>query len=403
MSAEMFAPETYAANRQPLSKASPLPGWCYASPEWHDREVETVFRTEWLCVGRMDQVPNPGDFFSISLLKHPLIVVRDTQHKVNVLSAVCRHRGAVITEGQGRCRQLVCPYHNWTYALDGELINTPGVPPPMEHSEGFDKAYHRLRRLRSEQWGGFIFVTFNANPAPLAQSLGTLPAFLANYQLDRMRFVRRDIYDVDCNWKVWLENAFENYHVPTIHRRHVDPAKPQNWTFEETDGTWEAMYSERSIVAHSGLPTLPGLSEKERSGLYHVWVQPSLHLVLTASFARYLQYLPEGPEKFKLIVNWTFPETAIGRPDFEEIVKRDYYDKFAEVFREDLRIATNVQRGMRSGAFEPGRYSVEEYIVHKIANYVLDRTLTPESKRPVLACNHGRSPERDPADRPRAR
>ncbi len=363
----MFSPEKYVVNRRALAQASPLPGWCYASPEWHERELDSVFRNEWLCVGRVDQVPNPGDFFSIPLLGQPLIVVRDHSNKVNVLSAVCRHRGAVITESDGRCRQFVCPYHNWTYALDGQLVATPGLPPPMEESIGFANAHYRLNALTTEFWAGFIFVTFNPNAMPLLESLGTLPGFLGNYRLENMQFVRRDIYEVDCNWKVWLENAFENYHVPTLHRKHVDPTKPQSWSFEQTDGRWEAMYSERSIVAHSGLPTLDGLSEKEASGLYHIWVKPSLHLVLTASFARYLLYLPEGTGKFRLMVNWTFPRSAIERPDFAEIVSRDYYDKFAEVFKEDLRIATNVQRGMRSRAFEPGRYSVEEYIVHRIA------------------------------------
>ena len=377
---DIFAPETYAHVRRPLAEASPLPWQCYASPEWHEREMDSIFRSEWLCVGRVDQVPKPGDFFSIPLLGQPLVVTRDHNGKVNVLSAVCRHRGAVITESDGRCKQFMCPYHNWTYALDGELIKTPGTPPPMDASVGFDRSHYRLNAITTDFWAGFIFVTFNPNPKPLLQSLGTLPAFVANYQLENMQFVRRDIYEVDCNWKVWLENAFENYHVPTIHRKHVDPKQPQNWHFEESDGRWEAMYSRRSIVAHKGLPTLSGLDERQAGGLFHVWVAPSLHLVLTASFARYLLYLPEGPNKFRLMVNWTFPKAAIERPDFEEIVKRDYWDKFAEVFKEDLRIATNVQRGMRSRAFEPGRYSVEEYIVHKIARYVVDRVVEPEAR-----------------------
>ena len=371
----MFSRETYAQVLRPLTQAEPLPGWCYASPEWHEREIDAIFRKEWLCVGRVDQVPNPGDFYSIPLLGQPLVITRDHENEVNVLSAVCRHRGAIITEGEGRCRQFMCPYHNWTYALDGSLINTPGLPPPMDASVGFDKSHYHLTRIRHDVWAGFIFVTFDAHAKPLLESLGTLPSFLENYRLERMQFVRRDVYEVDCNWKVWLENAFENYHVPTIHRKHVDPSKPQNWEFEESDGRWEAMYSARSIVAHTGLPTMSGLSDRQAGGLFHVWVAPSLHLVLTASFARYLLYLPEGPNKFRLMVNWTFPKAAIERPDFTEIVKRDYWDKFAEVFREDLRIATNVQRGMRSRAFQPGRLSVEEYIVHRIANYVVGRVV----------------------------
>ena len=100
----LFAPETYAANRRPLAEASPLPGWCYVSPEWHQREVDTIFRKDWVCVGRVEQVPNPGDFFSIEVVGQPLIVVRDQLNQVHVLSALCRHRGAIITEGEGRCR-----------------------------------------------------------------------------------------------------------------------------------------------------------------------------------------------------------------------------------------------------------------------------------------------------------
>ena len=321
MTVDLFSPETYAASRRPLEQASPLPGWCYVSPEWHAREMETMFRgpnSEWLCVGRVDQVPNSGDFYTIPVLGNPLIVARDKDGKVNVMSAVCRHRGAVITEGEGRCKQFMCPYHNWTYALNGELIATPGLPPPMAGSKDFDLADHRLTAITTDFWAGFIFITFNPKPKPLMQSLGSLPEFLKNYQLDQMQFTHRDIYEVDCNWKIWLENAFENYHVPTIHRKHVDPSKPQNWQFEKTDGAWEAMYSERSIVAYSGLPALENLSQREAGGLFHIWLKPSVQIIITSSSMKYRQYLPEGPEKLRLIENWTFPKTTVERPDFAD-------------------------------------------------------------------------------------
>ena len=234
------------------------------------------------------------------------------------MSAVCRHRGAVITEGEGRCKQFMCPYHNWTYALNGELIATPGLPPPMAGSKDFDLADHRLTAITTDFWAGFIFITFNPKPKPLMQSLGSLPEFLKNYQLDQMQFTHRDIYEVDCNWKIWLENAFENYHVPTIHRKHVDPSKPQNWQFEKTDGAWEAMYSERSIVAYSGLPALENLSQREAGGLFHIWLKPSVQIIITSSSMKYRQYLPEGPEKLRLIENWTFPKTTVERADFAD-------------------------------------------------------------------------------------
>ena len=101
---DIFSPEHYRATRLPLPKASPLPGWCYTSPEWHQREVETLFRKDWLCVGRAEQIPDKGDFFSIEVIGQPLIVVRDEQKQVRVHSAICRHRGAIIAQGQkGKC------------------------------------------------------------------------------------------------------------------------------------------------------------------------------------------------------------------------------------------------------------------------------------------------------------
>lgn len=378
-SESMFSPAHYAATRLPLHEASPLPGWCYTSPEWYQREIDTMFRKDWLCVGRVEQVPEPGSYFSIEVIGQPLIVVRDEHGDVRVHSALCRHRGAIITEGAGKCRAFTCPYHSWTYAPSGRLIGTPGTPPPMAGVAGFNPADHGLRPIRSEIWGGFIFITFNAGAEPLLTWLGDLPAFLAGYRLDEMQWTNRDMYEVDCNWKVWLENAFENYHAWTIHRKHMDPKHPQNWRFEKTQGPWEAMFSKRSIVAYAGLPEIDGLEADKAAGLFHIWVQPSLQIILTSSYMKFRQYLPEGPEKLRLYENWTFPRSTIARPDFGDIVGPAYYHKYSEIVREDLGINPNVQKAMRTGAYEPGRFSLEEYIVHRIANHVLDRVVGPDA------------------------
>ena len=380
MAPDIFAPEHYAASRRPLSQASPLPGWCYASPEWHAREIETIFRgpgAEWLCIGRVDQVPKPGDFYTIPLLGQPLLVVRDIGSKVHVHSAVCRHRGAIVAAGEGNCRAFICPYHSWTYRLDGGLAAVPGAPSPYDGVENFDKGALGLTPVRSEIWAGFIFVNFDPQAKPLMQWLGGLPDFLARYRIEEMQFTHRDIYEVDCNWKVWLENAFENYHVATIHRDHYDPKNPQRWEFMSAD-SFDAMYSRRSIVAYSGLPPIDGLNEREASGLHHVWLRPSLQIIISASSMKYRQYLPEGPEKLRLIENWTFPRSTVARSDFGDTVGPSYYEKYSQIIREDLTISPVVQRGMRSGAFRPGRYSLEEYVVHRIANYVLDRVIGPQ-------------------------
>jgi choline monooxygenase len=378
MTLNMFAPEIYTATRLPLHQASPLPGWCYTSPEWYQREVDTMFKKDWICVGRAEQIPAVGDFFSIEVVGQPLIVVRDETGQVRVHSALCRHRGAIITEGKGKCRAFVCPYHSWTYGLGGKLVSTPGNPPPMAGVEGFRIADHNLTPIRSELWGGFVFITFNEKAEPLHQWLGDLPAFLAGYDLENMQWTNKDTYEVDCNWKVWLENAFENYHAMTIHRKHMDPANPQNWEFEKTGGPWEAMFSKRSIVAYSGLPPIPGLDARQASGLFHIWIQPSVQIILTSSYMKFRQYLPEGPDKLRLYENWAFPRSTVESPDFSQVVGPEYYEKYSQIVKEDLGINPNVQRAMRTGAYRPGRFSLEEYIVHRIANRVLDRVIGPD-------------------------
>ncbi len=374
----IFSPEHYKDTRKPLHEASTLPGWCYVDNEWYEREVEMLFKKNWICVGRVEQVPKAGDYYSIEIVGQPLIVIRDENQQVKVHSALCRHRGAIITEGAGHCRALVCPYHSWTYSPSGKLLNTPGNPPPMAGVAGFNMADHNLISFRTELWGGFIFVNFDENAEPLLSWLGDLPEFLSSYQLENMQWTNRDMYEVDCNWKIWLENAFENYHVPSIHRDHYDPANPSNWIFEETKGPWEAMFSKRSIVAYSGLPDVPGIDEKKAQGLFHIWIEPSLQIILTANYMKFRQYLPEGPEKLRLYENWTFPKSTVEMPNFNDIVGADYYEKYSQIIREDLGINPNVQKSMRSGSYRPGRYSLEEFIVHRIANRVLDRVVGPQ-------------------------
>ena len=374
----IFSPEHYKDTRKPLHEASTLPGWCYVDNEWYEREVEMLFKKNWICVGRVEQVPKAGDYYSIEIVGQPLIVIRDETQQVKVHSALCRHRGAIITEGAGHCRALVCPYHSWTYSPSGKLLNTPGNPPPMAGVSGFNMADHNLISFRTELWGGFIFVNFDENAEPLLSWLGDLPEFLSSYQLENMQWTNRDMYEVDCNWKIWLENAFENYHVPSIHRDHYDPTNPSNWIFEETKGPWEAMFSKRSIVAYSGLPDVAGIDEKKAQGLFHIWVEPSLQIILTANYMKFRQYLPEGPEKLRLYENWTFPKSTVEMPNFNDIVGADYYEKYSQIIREDFGINPNVQKSMRSGSYRPGRYSLEEFIVHRIANRILDKVVGPQ-------------------------
>jgi choline monooxygenase len=373
ISAKLGIQPQLTATQRPLAEASVLPPACYTSSEWLDLEVQTIFMREWICIGRQETIPKAGDYFTISVGNEPVAAVRGKDGIVRAFSNVCRHRASpVLTARSGNVKTLCCPYHCWTYSLDGRLFSTPGYPPPMEHVKDFNREEYGLFQLRLEAWAGFLFVNFDRDAPPLAEWLGDFPEFMKNYRFEEMIFQHSLRYDVECNWKVYLENSMESYHSPYLHRKHVDPARPALWTFENSRGPYEAMYSTGSVVSFSGLPTIPGLSEKEQRGMYHVWVHPNLQIVATPTYMAYRHYFPKGPDKFEIIFNWCFPPEAIKAAPFSEVAQK-YYAKSEEILLEDMEICPRIQQGLHSAFYRPGRYSTQEYIVHKIANYVLQR------------------------------
>ena len=166
----IFSPERYVGTRAPIEEAVPLPPEVYFSEEWYDREVETIFRREWLVATREEEIPNPGDYVRLDIVDEPLVILRDDDGVIRALSASCRHRGSELMTGSGNCRRITCPYHAWSYALDGELIATPA----MHEADDFDKADHPLPSVRAETWGGFVFINFDPDANSLLESLGGL-------------------------------------------------------------------------------------------------------------------------------------------------------------------------------------------------------------------------------------
>lgn len=370
---------------QPLVQASTLPGSCYTSTSWYEGELDKIFRREWLCVGRQERIPNAGDYFTISIGPEPVVVVRGRDGIVRAFSNVCRHRGCMVVSGAGNGKALVCPYHNWTYGLTGELISTPGRPNPMDDIEGFNREDYGLVELRVDSWGGFVFVNFWKDGPALRSWLGDLPDFLANYKFEEMHFEHELSYDVACNWKVYLENSMESYHSPILHRKHyADPSNPAPWTFEETKGPYEAMYSTGSVITFGNLPVIEGLSDKQRDGMFHIWVHPNLQIVATPTYMAYRHYLPRGPEKFQIVFNWCFPPAARDSSKFDEVANW-YYAKSEAILQEDMEICPTVQEGLRSDLYTPGRFSPQEFIVHRIGRYVLERVLGDAASAPRAA------------------
>ncbi len=375
--ADLFAPENFAATRRPIREAQTLAPYAYWSPEFYAREVERIFLREWLCVGRAEQVPKAGDYFTVELFGRPLIVVRDKAGRVRAHVNSCRHRGTEIVAGDGQCTAFHCPYHNWTYALSGELLGTP----EMEEAVAFDKGDYGLLPVKLETWGGFLFVNFDPASAPLLSVLGDLPKLMRNYKMEELVCTRRQNYEVLCNWKVYVENAMEEYHTPTVHKSQYTERVPlESWVVEETRGLYEVLYTETkgslALLGDEGFPPIPGLSQKELIGSYIPYVYPTLVFLISPDTMFYVIVEPQGPEHSTIRMGNCFAVSTVARPDFEATAKR-YYNRTSTTLPQDNNACATQQRGIRAPGARPGRYSMREQLVHHIANYVLDRLLGP--------------------------
>ena len=377
-SRDIFSPANFTATRLPLSQASGLPGFCYTRADWYEREVEQILFKEWICVGRTEQIEKPGDYFTERVAGEPVLVVRDERNVIRAHLAICRHRGTELVSGTGNRKAFSCPYHSWTYGLDGCLRATPGNPKPMETAENFRKEDNGLIPLKAETWGGFIFINFDPDSKPLLTHLGELPERFGNHRLEEMRHGRRWDLEGPFNWKMYIENAREGYHLPTVHRSlwHADQPVPQ-WSPVATKGNYLAMYSNGALWSPKKrvLPEIEGLSEKEREGTYALTIFPTLLLNLMPTHIAYVRLFPDGAERTRISIQVCFLKSTLDRHDFEQLAAPIYaaVDAFQP---QDMDIGPVAQRGLRSRFYDGGRYSpVGEPLVHDIANYVLDRVV----------------------------
>ena len=284
----LFDPALYTELRKPLDQAHGLPPACYFDEAFYQRELETIFHTGWVMVGRVERLPEPGSYFTAEFGATRLILTRAEDGRLHALANTCRHRGSPLLEGEGRCKTIACPYHAWTYGLDGKLLGAPG----MKESLGFDTAEYPLHSARVDTWGGFIFVCLSPLTVPLASWLGDLPARLDMYGFEHMRTGRRVSYDVACNWKVWVENFMEGYHIPTVHRSTISRQKAVNipedpgrgeYTaiYERHEGTRALLYGDR-LPAHRDSQRRLVRGQPIRTGLsgHHVGHRQRHHVVL---------------------------------------------------------------------------------------------------------------------------
>ncbi|MFD2844996.1 aromatic ring-hydroxylating oxygenase subunit alpha [Paracoccus cavernae] len=205
--------ELLAAAARPMVDARAMPPSVYTSTDFLDLELSEIFGKEWVCVGHASGLPNVGDYLTFDLAGQPIVVIRDREQGIRAFSNVCLHRMSTLVEGTGNKRVLVCPYHAWTYGLDGQLRGAPF----MAETTGFCKENYKLPAIRCEEWKGWIYVTLDNDRPSLASGLGELDAMIAPYEVENYQECFRETHVWDTNWKVLAENFMESYHLPVCH------------------------------------------------------------------------------------------------------------------------------------------------------------------------------------------
>jgi choline monooxygenase len=349
-----------------LSRARTLRSDWYHDPALLEREKRGVFARTWQLVGRANQVRLPGEYFTCSVAGEDLVVTR--AGSLHALSAVCRHRAGPVARGSGQRKTLQCAYHGWTYALDGQLQ----AAPEFEGVQGFDASQVCLPSFRVEEWGGFVFVNLSAAGPGLAGALGEIPAQTRRLPLDRMSLYRRVEYELACNWKTYVDNYLEGYHIPLVHPGLFRELDYSAYRVE----TYEGYSRQRAPLRPRGEDALFARSVQDGApavALYY-WVFPNLMLNLYPDNVQVNLVQPLAPERTMTRFEWyVLDPTRAG-------VAQEFERSFAfaeQVQREDIAICEAVQRGLRSRTYSSGRYSVQrENGVHHfhglLARYTAD-------------------------------
>jgi choline monooxygenase len=363
-----------------LSRAQTLPKAWYLDEAMLVRERDRLFGRTWQWAGRSADVAEPGQYVTLEVAGEPILVTRDEAGELRAFYNVCRHRAGPPARGSGRRRAFQCAYHGWTYGLDGRLLTAR----EMEGVENFACAEFGLVPVRADVWGPLLFVNLDAEAEPLEAALRPIRREVeaAGIDLGAMRSARRRDYDIACNWKVYVDNYLEGYHIPFVHPglfKELDYDRYEVCTFQgyskqfapirpAVPGGGERAYG-RYVAAEAGTAR----PAEEPVALYY-WLFPNLMLNVYPDNVSANLIVPTALGRTLTIFEWF---TAPGLPVADVEATVAFSD---EIQQEDIRICEDVQRGLASRAYERGRYSVRrENGVHHYHRLLAERLAEGES------------------------
>ncbi|MFO0996918.1 MAG: aromatic ring-hydroxylating dioxygenase subunit alpha [Alphaproteobacteria bacterium] len=349
-----------------------MPPGVYTSRRFHEAEQAEIFQKDWICVGRIDDVPAPGDYLVSDVGPVSVVTLRGRDGNIRTLANTCLHRMARLLDGRGNCGgRIVCPYHAWTYRDDGRLAGAL----EMEKSAGFDLASERLRELRTEIWGGFIFTTMNAALAPVKERLQPIESTVARFRMDGYGKVLDLDLAPEANWKLIHENFMETYHLFQVHRTSLGKQEPLGAAtgFEASDA-----YSIQRTIKYDDSPR--GLAHPANTVLEGEWrrttvvlcIFPSLLLILCPDHLWYFLTHPASVDRTRIRFGLSYAPEVLAERGRDALAGawRPYYENLNA---EDKAIVESVQRAAASPLAQAGRLSHLERYTVDLARYLLAR------------------------------
>jgi choline monooxygenase len=337
-----------------LSRATTLPKRWYADPRFLELEKARIFSKTWQPVGRVDNVRRPGDFFTCELVGQPLVISRGLDNQLRAFYNVCLHRAGNVAVGQGNRKSLQCKYHGWTYGLDGRLM----AAPEMEGVENWRKEEVCLTQVKVEAWGPWIFVNLDPNAEPMSKMYGTIKEQISSkgFHIDDMHLIERRDYVIKCNWKVYVDNYLEGYHLPMAHPdlfRELDYDQYRVDTFRYYSSQYAPIRPLKEGEMQ-GRDRRYVRSEAEAEALYY-WIFPNVMLNVYLDNTSINIILPIDHQTTLTIFEWYFeqPGTGEGWESMQQIIA--FSD---QIQQEDIGVCEAVQIGLQSHAYDKGRFSV---------------------------------------------
>jgi phenylpropionate dioxygenase-like ring-hydroxylating dioxygenase large terminal subunit len=355
----------------PFEKARAMPPSVYTSEEFLAQELEHIFSREWFCAGRASSLSKPGDYTTLELAGQPVMVIRDRDGNLRAQSNVCLHRMSTLLSGSGNTQSIVCPYHAWTYNLDGSLRGAPA----MTLNEGFCKDGYKLPQVRCEEWLGWIMVSLNPDAPPVSESLAEVQELIGQYGMEDYTETFFETHVWDTNWKVLAENFMESYHLPVCHAGTIGGLSK----LEEMDCppgrsafNYHFILKDDSLKIALAHPSNTRLEGQWRRTTTLLAIYPSLLITLTPGYFWYLSLHPKGVGQVNIIFGGGMS------PDFvNDLDARKHFDQLKnlldDVNVEDRGCTEKVYKGLCSQFAEPGHLSHLERPNYDFAQWIASR------------------------------